>query len=65
MKIKILTKSFIGTGANLFPGEEHDIDESIAEKLISRGLAEEVKKAKPKPKKTNRAVKKLQTPEGD
>lgn len=63
MKIKILTKSFIGTGANLLPGEVHDLDERIAHKLIDRGLAAEIKK--PAPKKSNRAVKKLQTPEGD
>ena len=45
-------------------GEEHDIPDRIAEKLIKRGFVQEVKAQKPKaPKKTNRAVKKLETPE--
>jgi hypothetical protein len=65
MKVEILTKSFIGTGGNLMPGEVHDIDETIATRLIDRGLAKEIKKAKPKPKKTNRAIKKLTTPEDE
>jgi hypothetical protein len=65
MKVEILTKSFIGTGANLMPGQVHDLDDAIAQRLIDRGLAKEIKKAKPKPKKTNRAVKKLTTPEDE
>lgn len=45
-------------------GQVVDIDDRIAEKLINRGMAKaKVKKAAPK--KTNRAVKKLETPEDE
>ena len=64
MKVKILKKCTIGMGGNMHQGEEHDIPDRIAEKLIKRGFVQEVKAQKPKaPKKTNRAVKKLETPE--
>lgn len=51
MKIKILKKCFAGEGGNMYPGEEHEISDKIAEKLISRAYAEEKKKAG-RPKKT-------------
>ena len=57
MKVKILEKYFIGTGGNLMPNEEHEIEDRIANKLIARKYVEPVKVAKPKaPKKTNRSV---------
>lgn len=46
MKIKILEKCYIGTNGNMFAGEEHDIDDRIANKLIARGFAEEAKAKK-------------------
>lgn len=57
MKVLIKQKCFTGGGGNMFAGEEHDLAPRIAEKLIERGLAEEIA-AKPKaaPKKTNRAI---------
>jgi hypothetical protein len=64
MKIEILEKCFIGTGGNLMAGEVVEIEDRIAEKLINRGMAKaKVKKAAPK--KTNRAVKSLETPEDE
>lgn len=48
MKIKILEKCYIGTNGNMFAGEEHDIDDRIANKLIARGFAEEAKAKKTK-----------------
>ena len=67
MKVKILQKCFAGTGGNLMPNEVHDIEDRIAEKLINRGYVEAVKAEKPKaaPKKTNRAVKMVATPEDE
>jgi hypothetical protein len=67
MKVKILQKCFAGTGGNLMPNEVHDIEDRIAEKLINRGYVEAVKAEKPKaaPKKTNRAVKTVSTPEDE
>jgi len=71
MKVKILQKCFTGTGGNLMPNEVHDIEDRIAEKLIKRGYAEAAvapapKATKPKaPKKTDRAIKKLETPEDE
>jgi len=44
-------------------GETYDLDVRTAERLIARGLATKVKKAAPK--KTNRAVEGLATPEDD
>jgi len=64
MKIEILQKCFIGTGGNLMTGDVIDVDEAVAEKLISRGIAK-AKAKKAAPKKTNRAVKKLETPEDE
>tara|TARA_B100001939_G_C16763700_1_gene539444 strand:+ start:430 stop:624 length:195 start_codon:yes stop_codon:yes gene_type:complete len=64
MKIKILEKCYTGTQGNMFKGDEHDIDDNIAEKLIARGFAEkaEAKKAK---KLSNKSIKKLETPEDE
>lgn len=58
-------------GRNMHQGEEHDIPDRIAEKLINRGYAQAALAPKPKatkpkaPKKTNRAVKQLETPEDE
>jgi len=76
MKVKILQKCFTGVGGNLYAGEEHDLPDVTAEKLIKRGFAEAASKPKaaPKPKapkKTTRSVglkkseEKLETPESD
>ena len=66
MKVKILEKTFIGSGGNLHAGTEHEIDDNVAERLIARGVAEKAKKAAPKKgKKTDRAVKKVATPEDE
>lgn len=66
MKVKILQKCFVGTGNNLMANETHEIEDRIAEKLISRGFAEPVKAPKVKAStKTNRAVKKVSTPEDE
>lgn len=76
MKVKILQKCFTGFGGNMMAGEEHDLPDRTAEKLIKRGYAEAASKPKaaPKPKapkKTNRSVglKKsdieLETPESE
>lgn len=65
MKIKILEKCYIGTNGNMFAGEEHDIDDRIASKLITRGFAEEVKVKKAKKSIINRAIKALDTPEDE
>lgn len=65
MKIKILEKCYIGTNGNMFAGEEHDIDDRIANKLIARGFAEESKAKKTKKSIINRAVKALETPEDE
>jgi len=54
MKIKIVNKCFVGTGGNLMAGEEHEVEDRIAEKLIDRGYAQAVKKIAPK--KTTRSV---------
>ena len=64
MKIEILQKCFIGTGGNLLAGDVIDIDDAAAKKLIDRGFAK-AKAKKAAPKKTNRAVKKLDTPEDE
>jgi hypothetical protein len=56
MKIKFLEKTFIGTGGNIFTGEERDIEDALAQKLIARGVAEEVKRARKKMKFADRAV---------
>ena len=49
----------------MFAGEEHDIDDRIANKLIARGFAEEAKEKKAKKSVINRAVKALKTPEDE
>lgn len=63
MKIKILEKCYTGIQGNMFAGEEHDLEDRIAEKLIARGYATKAK-AEPK-KKADRAVKQLSTPEAE
>ena len=63
MKVKILEKCFVGTGGNWLAGETYDLDVRTAERLIARGMATKIKKAAPK--KTNRAVEGLATPEDD
>lgn len=77
MKVKILQKCFTGIGGNMMTGEEHDLPERTAEKLIARGYAEAAGASKPKaskpkaPKKTTRSVGleksdvELSTPESD
>lgn len=77
MKVKILKKCTVGIGGNLHVGEEHDLPDRTAEKLIRRGYAEAAKAPKPKatkpkaPKKTTRSVGlknsdiELDTPEDD
>lgn len=55
MKIKFLQKSFIGTGRSVFAGEEHEVDDSFANKLIARGVAEEVKRSGGRKKKVSLA----------
>jgi hypothetical protein len=55
MKVKILEKCYTGDRGNMFAGEEHDLHDGIAEKLISRGFAEAVTA-----KKTGRSKKKLE-----
>lgn len=77
MKVKILQKCFTGVGGNLYKGEEHDIPDRTAQKLITRGYAEAASAPKPKaskpkaPKKTTRSVGlsksdiELNTPEDD
>jgi len=56
MKVIILQKCFTGAGGNRFAGEEVDLPERVAKKLILSGYAEE-KKAAPKAKKSNRMMK--------
>jgi len=66
MKIKILEKCYTGTVGNMYAGDEHDIDDRIAEKLIARGYAEPAKKAgRPKKKLFDRAADagEIETPE--
>lgn len=74
MKVKILQKCFTGFGGNMMAGEEHDLPDNIAEKLIKRGYAGAATAAKPKAKtakKSTRSVglekseEKLETPESD
>lgn len=68
MKIKILEKCYTGTVGNMFAGEEHDMDDRIAEKLIARGFAEPAKKAgRPKKKLFDRAADagEIETPEDE
>jgi hypothetical protein len=70
MRIKVIEKCYTGTQGNMFAGEEHDLDDRIAEKLIQRGYVEAVtaKKA-PKAKKKffDRAVEadEIVTPEDE
>lgn len=63
MKIQILEKCYTGTAGNMFAGEQHDVNDEIAEKLIQRGYATKVK-AESK-KKSDRVIKELVTPESE
>ena len=69
MKVKILKKCFTGTMGNMFAGEEHDLPDTIGQKLVDRGFAEEAKKKAGRPKKTleNRAADAadIETPEDE
>lgn len=65
MKVKILDKCYTGINGNMFKGEEHDLDDRIASKLIERGFAEELKEKKKKKSILNRAIKDLETPEDE
>ena len=48
MKVKILEKCYTGIKGNMYKGEEHDLEDRIANKLIARGYAEEAKEKKKK-----------------
>jgi len=65
MKVKILEKCYTGTQGNMHKGEEYELDQKTAEKLIARAFAEEVKEKKKKKSFINRAVKALETPEDE
>ena len=65
MKIRILDKCYTGISGNMFKGEEYDFEERMANKLIARGYAEEVKEKKAKKSFLNRAVKVVETPEDE
>tara|TARA_R110000824_G_scaffold271664_2_gene460158 strand:- start:7188 stop:7403 length:216 start_codon:yes stop_codon:yes gene_type:complete len=69
MKIKIVKKTFIGSGGNLWPGSEIDVDDQIGTRLIDSGIAEslvkkQTKKSKPK-KLSNKKHPKLSKPSID
>lgn len=64
MKVKVIEKCFAGTGGNMMPGEEYELPNAIAQKLIDRGYLEEVKKRGRKPK-VDRAVWEVETPEDE
>tara|TARA_B100001939_G_C16922923_1_gene610227 strand:- start:621 stop:824 length:204 start_codon:yes stop_codon:yes gene_type:complete len=67
MKVKILEKCYTGIVGNMHKGEEHEMDDGIAEKLIARGYAEPVKEKKTSKKLSDRKVKAedISTPEGE
>lgn len=65
MKVKILEKCYTGIKGNMYKGEEHDLEDRIANKLITRGFAEEAKEKKKKKSLIDRAVKALETPEDE
>jgi hypothetical protein len=65
MKIKILEKCYTGTQGNMHKGEEYELDQKTAEKLIARSFAEEVKEKKKKKSFIDRAIKGLETPEDE
>jgi len=44
MKIKITQKCFIGDGRNHLAGDILEVNDRIGEKLVARGIAEEMKK---------------------
>jgi hypothetical protein len=64
MQVKIIAKCFTGSGKNMFPGEQVDLADSTAARLIRAGFAEEVK-LRAKPKKSNRAIFSASSPEDD
>ena len=48
MKIRFLEKTFVGTGGNVFPGDEREISEGEAAALVRNGVLKEPgKKAEP------------------
>lgn len=55
MKIVVKQKCFAGTGQNMMPGQEYDLPEGTAQRLIAAGVVEEVK-AKRGRKPVNRAI---------
>jgi hypothetical protein len=69
MKIRFLEKTFVGTGGNVFPGDEREIEDGMAQRLIARGIAEEAKKRgrKKKMSLSDRAVdaEELEIPEAE
>ncbi len=69
MKIRFLEKTFVGTGGNVFPGDEREIEDAMAQRLIARGIAEEAKKRgrKKKMSLSDRAVdaEELEIPEAE
>lgn len=65
MKIELLQKVFIGDGVNHNAGEVIDIDDRKANKLIDRGFAKKFTAKKATPKKTDRAITELETPESE
>jgi hypothetical protein len=69
MRIRFLEKTFVGTGGNVFPGDEREIEDGMAQRLIARGIAEEAKKRgrKKKMSLSDRAVdaEELEIPEAD
>jgi len=46
MKVSIIKKCFTGTVGNLMVGEEYDLHDNIAQKLIDRGYAKKAVKKK-------------------
>lgn len=67
MKVKVLQKCFTGHNGNMFAGEEHEMPDRIAEKLIARGYVKAVAKRKKMLDLTNRKVaeEEIETPEGE
>ena len=48
MQVKIIAKCFTGSGKNMFPGEQVDLADSTAARLIRAGFAEEAQEVKPR-----------------
>jgi hypothetical protein len=65
MKVTIKQKCYVGVhGRNLWPGEEVEIDDRMAGKMIARGEAEATKTRKAPLKNRAFSADKLETPEG-